>query len=148
MGTAHPTMTRSRIKRLGAATLAAFILAIASSVHGAAFLSNPIADSQHVIGGTALSVMTDLVGGILSCVLAVIYLRHLFRSPAAPRTRTAWTLGILILGPFAMPFYWWFQVRGAPYSSLPALKGSAVTEEDARLLAAISVAPPTQRDTP
>lgn len=148
MGTTYPSMTRSRVRRLGAATFATFILAIASSVHGAAFVSNPITQGQHLTGGTAVSVMTDLVGGILSCILAVIYLRHLFRGAATPRTRTAWTLAILLLGPFAMPFYWRSQVLRAPYSPSPRLQGGSITEEEARLLATISVAPPGPTDTP
>ncbi|MBV8429921.1 MAG: hypothetical protein JO244_02075 [Solirubrobacterales bacterium] len=133
-------------RRIGLATLVALLLAIAGLWHGVSFLGNQGADGA--TGATMFWLLADLGGGILSWVLVVIYLRHLFRTADTSPSRSTWMLAILLLGPFAMPFYWWAHMRRAPYSSPHTLNGERITGEEARLLATISVGPPSPTDTP
>jgi hypothetical protein len=143
---AHAAMSASGVRRIGVATLVALLLAVLAAWHGVAFVGNPTADSLG--SGTLLWLMIDLLGAALGCGLAVVYLRHLHRDPAAPANRSTWTLLILLLGPFAMPFYWRLYMRAAPPSPWRTVQAGLVTEEEARLLASVSVAPPGPRDTP
>ncbi len=136
---ATPDMTSQRAQRLGLATFAALLLAIVGSWHGFAFLKHPL--STRLDGATAFWLMVDLAGAILGCALAVIYLRHIYRSSPAPANRTTWAMLILLLGPFAMPFYWWRHLRRVPTPPAHLVQMGLITEEEARLLAQASGQP-------
>jgi hypothetical protein len=136
--------TRDGGNGIGIATLVALVLAIAGFWHGVSFLANP--DGHGLSGATMFWLLADMAGGVLSCVLVVIYVRHLLRTTEASPIRSAWALAILLLGPFVMPFYWWAYMRQAPYSTPHTLNGEPITPEEARFLATVSVAPPSPTD--
>jgi hypothetical protein len=142
----HTDTTRDGGSGIGIATLVALLLTIAGLWHGVSFLGNP--GVRGVSGATMFWLLADLAGGILSCLLVVIYLRHLCRTTERSPTRSTWILAILLLGPFVLPFYWWAYMRRAPYSTQQALYGRPITPEEARLLATISVGPPSPTDAP
>ena len=63
-----------------------------------------------------------LFDGILVFILGwVAYLWDLFHNPRVPREKRArWAVVLLFVGPYAMPFYFWFYIReSAPRSSPP-----------------------------
>jgi hypothetical protein len=48
------------------------------------------------------------------CLLWLVYLRHLFRSDAAPERKARWVLLLFIFELFAMAYYWSAYMRQPP----------------------------------
>lgn len=47
----------------------------------------------------------SFVGGVATCVLAVGYLRHAYRSDSTTARKVLWTVLIVSFGPFAMAWF-------------------------------------------
>lgn len=103
------------MRRIGVATFATLCSQIAGSLVGYVALGHQHPSRMDVPQAGFIAWMTwAFVTGVMLCVLAVVYLRYVFRDNAAPRNRVLWTLLIILLGPFAMVYYWTVYMRRLP----------------------------------
>jgi hypothetical protein len=115
MAEPNPNWTDRRVRRIGLATFAPLFLSIGFELWFLVFLD---ASTRRLFRGTVAPiafVAASFVAGAVLCVLAVVYLRQLFRSGAAPRTKVLWTLLIVLFPLLAMPCYWVVYVRRQPH---------------------------------